>query len=112
MRYSAIRIFNEGGFILGQHYRHDAIDNLNVADNAGRLRGFFNKNKYVVVTSSEDTDFTYMLFREDHYMFNLPVFILSVLSRRIYDGRRSYTINGLLDGIIKELLTNFNNNTI
>jgi hypothetical protein len=111
MRYSAIRIFNEGGFILGQHYRHDAIDTLNVADNAGRLREFFNKNKYVVVTSSEDIDFTYMLFREDHYMFNLPVFILSVLRRRIYDGRR-YTINGLLDGIIKELLTNFNNNTI
>jgi hypothetical protein len=105
MRYSAIRIFGDGSFMAARFYRHDAIHTLNVADNAGRLRGFFNKNKYVVVTSSEDTDFTYMLFREEHPMFNLPIM-----------SKKTYLNNSLMYGpihdILKGLLKDFNNNTI
>jgi hypothetical protein len=74
-----------------------------MADNAGRLREFFNKNKYAIATSSEDTDVTYMLFREEHPMFNLPVL-----------RKKTYLKNGLMYGplhnILKELLKHFNNN--
>jgi hypothetical protein len=105
MRYSAIRIFGDGSFFTSQLFRPAAINALNVADNAGRLREFFNKNKYAIATSSADTDITYMIFREEHPMFNLPIL-----------RKKTYLNNSLMYGpihdILKGLLTDFNNNTI
>ena len=73
MRYSAIQIFRDGSFMDTRPYaKSEALDNI--ADD--KLKAFFNKHKYVVVVV-EDKDFggvpyTYMVFKEEHPMFNIP----------------------------------------
>ena len=104
MRYSAIRIFGDGSFMTSRFYRHAAINSFNVADSSGKLKEYLKEHKYVIVPFLEDTDTRYMLFREEHPMFNLPV-----LRRRTYEG---HTLDGPIHDILKGLLTDFNNNTI
>jgi len=96
MRYSAIRIFHNGSFMISRFYRHTAINSLNVVDNSGKLKEYLKEHKYVIVPFSEDTDTTYMLFREEHPMFNLPLL-------------RQKTHYGPIHNILKDLLKDFNN---
>jgi hypothetical protein len=84
MRYSAIRIFDDGSFKLPRSNEKltyqlvkaaamSAFKDNNMADKTGKLKAFFNKNKYVIVTSSDYKDIKYIIFSEPHSLFNLPV---------------------------------------
>jgi hypothetical protein len=76
MRYSAIQTIRDGRFVGASPYAKDeALDNIK----DDKLKAFFNKHKYVVV-EVEDKNFsgvpfiyTYMVFKEDHPMFNIQI---------------------------------------
>jgi hypothetical protein len=105
MRYTAIQIFEDGSFLSSRFYRHAAMKSFDMADNSGKLREFFEEHKYVIVPYIENPlGTTYMLFREEHPMFNLPV-----LRMRTYLNNNTNLIYGPLHDLLKELLKHFNN---
>jgi len=78
MRYSVIQIFRDGSFMDTRPYaKSEALDNI--ADD--KLKAFFNKHKYAIV-EVEDKD-TYMVFKEEHPMFNIPITLFD-MSREMY----------------------------
>ena len=107
MRYSAIGVFSDGSFFDPTWNYSTSTENIVLHGlNTDKLKEYLKEHKYVIATlSSEDTGITCVLFREEHPMFNLPVL-----------RKKTYLKNGLMygpiHGILKELLTNFNNNTI
>jgi hypothetical protein len=74
MRYSVIQTIRDGRFVGAPPYAKDeALDNIK----DDKLKAFFNKHKYVVV-EVEDKNFggvpyAYMVFKEEHPMFNIPI---------------------------------------
>jgi hypothetical protein len=89
MRYSVIQIFRDGSFMDTSPYAKDeALDNIK----DDKLKAFFNKHKYVVVVV-EDQDFggipyIYMVFKEDHPMFNIPIILFGNISLNLYTHPR------------------------
>ncbi len=84
MRYSVIQTIRDGSFMDTRPYaKSEALDNI--ADD--KLKAFFNKHKYAIV-EVEDKDFggvpyTYMVFKEEHPMFNIPITLFD-MSREMY----------------------------
>jgi hypothetical protein len=79
MRYSAIQTIRDGTFLGASTYaKSEALDNIK----DDKLKAFFNKHKYVVVEVEDKNiggvPYTYMVFKEDHPMFNIPITLFNI----------------------------------
>jgi hypothetical protein len=82
MRYSVIQTIRDGSFMDTRPYaKSEALDNI--ADD--KLKAFFNKHKYAIV-EVEDKD-TYMVFKEEHPMFNIPITLFDMSHEMYYHPR-------------------------
>lgn len=98
MRYSAIEIFSDGSFMMRLSNPGPSVYNYMLTTPSDEIKKFFFENKYAVIATDNNT---YMLFREDHPMFNI------ILVRDFPSEPRQRAFPGI-HARLKKLLTDFN----